>query len=228
MPKMLDIADQLIEKWARLNPGEAVDVPGRHDPADAGHDRPLRVRVPVQLLLPGHAAPVRRGDDADPHGVAGPGAPAQGPDAAEDPRAAAAGRGPGVHERPGGPAHRRAARPGRCGRHHGSAGPDAHRRRQADRRAAAGLQHPGAVHHLPHRRPRDDVGPAVVRDLLPDEEPRRSRAGAGRGEAGARQRGIADVRAGHAAALRAADPRRDAPAVADRPRASPATPTKTP
>src|SRR3954466_3584633 len=27
MPKMLDIADQLIEKWARLNPGEAVDVP---------------------------------------------------------------------------------------------------------------------------------------------------------------------------------------------------------
>src|SRR4051794_27748508 len=27
MPKMVDIADQLIEKWARLNPGEAVDVP---------------------------------------------------------------------------------------------------------------------------------------------------------------------------------------------------------
>jgi cytochrome P450/NADPH-cytochrome P450 reductase len=27
LPKMLDIADQLIEKWARLNPGEAVDVP---------------------------------------------------------------------------------------------------------------------------------------------------------------------------------------------------------
>jgi cytochrome P450/NADPH-cytochrome P450 reductase len=27
MPKMLDIADQLMEKWARLNPGEDVDVP---------------------------------------------------------------------------------------------------------------------------------------------------------------------------------------------------------
>src|SRR5690348_15505469 len=27
LPKMLDIADQLIAKWARLNPGEAVDVP---------------------------------------------------------------------------------------------------------------------------------------------------------------------------------------------------------
>jgi cytochrome P450 / NADPH-cytochrome P450 reductase len=27
LPKMLDLADQLIEKWARLNPGEAVDVP---------------------------------------------------------------------------------------------------------------------------------------------------------------------------------------------------------
>jgi cytochrome P450/NADPH-cytochrome P450 reductase len=27
MPKMLDIADQLVEKWARLNPGDEVDVP---------------------------------------------------------------------------------------------------------------------------------------------------------------------------------------------------------
>ena len=27
MPKMLDIADQLIDKWSRLNPGEEVDVP---------------------------------------------------------------------------------------------------------------------------------------------------------------------------------------------------------
>src|SRR4051812_35753359 len=27
MPKMRDIADQLVEKWARLNPGEEVDVP---------------------------------------------------------------------------------------------------------------------------------------------------------------------------------------------------------
>ncbi|GAA1329688.1 bifunctional cytochrome P450/NADPH--P450 reductase [Pseudonocardia xinjiangensis] len=27
MPKMLDIADQLMEKWGRLNPGEDVDVP---------------------------------------------------------------------------------------------------------------------------------------------------------------------------------------------------------
>jgi cytochrome P450 / NADPH-cytochrome P450 reductase len=27
MPKMIDIADQLVEKWTRLNPGEEVDVP---------------------------------------------------------------------------------------------------------------------------------------------------------------------------------------------------------
>ena len=27
MPKMLDIADQLVDKWSRLNPGEQVDVP---------------------------------------------------------------------------------------------------------------------------------------------------------------------------------------------------------
>ena len=26
MPKMLDVADQLMDKWARLNPGEEVDV----------------------------------------------------------------------------------------------------------------------------------------------------------------------------------------------------------
>jgi cytochrome P450 / NADPH-cytochrome P450 reductase len=26
-PKMLDVADQLLDKWTRLNPGEAVDVP---------------------------------------------------------------------------------------------------------------------------------------------------------------------------------------------------------
>ena len=27
MPKMLDIADQLMDKWSRLNPGEEIDVP---------------------------------------------------------------------------------------------------------------------------------------------------------------------------------------------------------
>jgi cytochrome P450 / NADPH-cytochrome P450 reductase len=27
MPRMLDVADQLVDKWARLNPGEDVDVP---------------------------------------------------------------------------------------------------------------------------------------------------------------------------------------------------------
>src|SRR3712207_4983693 len=27
LPKMLDIADQLVDKWSRLNPGEEVDVP---------------------------------------------------------------------------------------------------------------------------------------------------------------------------------------------------------
>ena len=28
MPKMLDLADQLMDKWSRVNPGEEVDVPG--------------------------------------------------------------------------------------------------------------------------------------------------------------------------------------------------------
>ena len=53
-----------MDKWERLNPGEEVDVAGGHDPADPRHDRAVRLRLPVQLLLPRHPAPVRRGDGA--------------------------------------------------------------------------------------------------------------------------------------------------------------------
>ena len=63
-----------------------------------------------------------------------------------------------------------------------------HRRRQADRRRAARRQHPRPVHHLPDRRPRDHQRAAVLRDLLPAEEPRRAGAGPRRGGRGARRR----------------------------------------
>ena len=66
--------------------------PGRHDPADPGHHRALRVRLPLQLVLPRHAAPVRRGDGAHARRGAGADAPAADPDPAEDPRAAAGAR----------------------------------------------------------------------------------------------------------------------------------------
>ena len=158
-------------------PGRRGRRPRRHDPPDPGHHRAVRVRVPVQLLLPRHAAPVRAGDGPHPRRVPGPGTAAADPDPAEDPGAAAGGGGPGVHERPGRPAHRRAAGPGRGRGHHRPARPDAHRRRPPVRRRAARRQHPRAVHHLPGRRPRDHLGPAVLRPLLPAQEPRPSSSG---------------------------------------------------
>ena len=60
-----------------------------------------------------------------------------------------------------------------------------------DKQSGEGLpddEHPRAVHHLPHRRARDDLGPAVLRDLLPAQEPGRPGPGAGRGRRGAGQR----------------------------------------
>ena len=82
-------------------PGRGGRRPRGHDPADARHDRAVRLRLPVQLLLPRHPAPVRRGDDAHPRRVPGPGPAAADPDPAPHPRAAADGGGRGVHERPG-------------------------------------------------------------------------------------------------------------------------------
>jgi cytochrome P450/NADPH-cytochrome P450 reductase len=52
VPMMLDVAGQLMDKWARLNPDDDVDVPADMTPADPGHDRAVRLRLPVQLLLP--------------------------------------------------------------------------------------------------------------------------------------------------------------------------------
>ena len=95
-------------------------------------------------------------------------------------------RGPGVHERPGDQLDRRAPRSGRGRPTPRPARADADRGRQADRRKTAGREHPGPVHHVPHRRSRDDLGPALLRDLLPAQEPRDPRPGPAEVDARAR------------------------------------------
>ena len=111
MPKMVDIADQLMDKWGRLNPGEEVDVPAdmtrltldtialcgfgyRFNSFYRDTPHPF-VEAMVRTLAESQARARQLPD----------------PDPAEDPGAAAGRGGPGVHERPGRPAHRRA--PGR-------------------------------------------------------------------------------------------------------------------
>ena len=85
-------------------------------------------------------------------------------------------------------------------------------------RGAAGRQHPRPVHHLPHRRPRDDQRAALLRDLLPAEEP--GRPGSGRGPRSTQVLGD-DARARryeqiHRLHLHPPGPRRGAAAVAHR------------
>ena len=179
-PMMVDIAEQLMDKWARLNPGEQVDVPA---------DMTRLTLDTIALCGFGYRFNSFYRDTPHPfvEAMCGTLAEAQArtaaapdPDPVEDPRAAAAGRGPGLHERPGRPAHRRAPRAGRRGGQHRPARPDAHRRRQGQ--SGEGLpdsQHPRPVHHLPHRRARDDLGAAVVRAVLPAQAPRRPGTGPG-------------------------------------------------
>ena len=110
MPKMLDLADQLMDKWSRLNPGEEVDVP-----ADM-----TRLTLDT-IALCGFGYRFNSFYRETPHpfveamvrvagGVPEPHAPAARPDPPADPGEAPARRGPGVHERPGRPDHRRAPR----------------------------------------------------------------------------------------------------------------------
>ena len=57
-------------------PGRADRRHRGHDPPDPRHDRALRVQLPVQLVLPRHRAPLRRGDDGRAARDPGPAAPA--------------------------------------------------------------------------------------------------------------------------------------------------------
>ena len=131
----------------------------RHDGADARHHRPVRLRLPLQLVLPPRLPSVRR--------VAG----AFARDRDDDARAAARrpldaqpppghGEGHRVHERDGRRDRRRAAqeRRGRPGQE-GHAGRDDDRCRPRNRRAARRRQHPLPDQHVPDRGARDHQRP---------------------------------------------------------------------
>ena len=224
MPKMLDIADQLMDKWSRLNPGEEVDVPADMTRLtldtialcgfgyrfnsfyrDTPHpfveammgvlaESQARARqLPVQTRLRIRAQRQLEEDQAFMNDLV---------DRIIAERRAARG---------GGDAADTTDLLGRM-----LTGVD----KQTGEKLP-GRQHPRAVHHLPHRRPRDDVGPAVVRDLLPAQEPGRARRARDEVDEVLGTTAGADVRAGPPPALRPADPRRDPAPVADRARLHP-------
>ena len=114
-PSMVDIAEQLVKKWERLNARRGDRRRPRHDGADARHHRPVRLRLPLQLVLPprlpslrGIAGALARDHHDDPR------PPARGPVAAEAPQGSRAGR--RLHEQDGRRDHRRAPRQHRCRR----------------------------------------------------------------------------------------------------------------
>ncbi len=54
-PMMLDIAEQMMTKWERLNADDEIDA-RRYDALNPGYHRPLWLRLPLQLVLsPGYA-----------------------------------------------------------------------------------------------------------------------------------------------------------------------------
>ena len=189
-----------------------------HDRADPGHHRAVRVRLPVQLLLPGHPAPVRRGDGAHPRRVAGEPASCPSRRRLQDPGQAADRRGPGLHGRPGRSAHRRA--------------PAAGRRRPTTPTCWAGCS-PASTSRAGRGCPTSNILAQCITFLIAGHETTSGLlsfaiyflmknpeyAGPGHGprstRCSARTR-RADVRAGPPADLRAAGPRRGAAAVADR------------
>ncbi len=148
----------------------------RHDGAGARHDRHLRLRLPVQLVLPARLPPLHRRADAhagDLHGAARPAVREGDPDQAAEP---AEGR-CRLHEPAGRRHHPRAAQGRRRAGDQRPAQLHAGGRRQADRREPVGREHPLPDQHLPDRRPRDDVGAAVLHALFPGQQS--GRAGQG-------------------------------------------------
>ncbi len=144
----------------------------RHDRADAGHHRPVRVRLSFQFLLSRGLPSVCRvagalarnhHDDARNS--------ARGPVAAEAPRRS--GRRRRLHEQDGRRDHRRAAQERRSRR-----GQEGHARRHDDRRRprhrhpARRRQHPLPDQYVFDRGPRDHQRPVVVHALCAAETSR--------------------------------------------------------
>ena len=143
----------------------------RHDRADAGHHRAVRLRLSLQLVLSARLPSVR--------GVAG----ALARDHHDDPRAAdgesldaeAAARSRyrrRVHEQDGRRDRRGAPQEyGSRRRQEGHAGGDDDRRRSRHRRAARRRQHPLPDQHFPDRGSRDHQRAAVLHALCAAEAP---------------------------------------------------------
>ena len=222
MPKMLDLADQLMDKWSRLNPGEEVDVPAdmtrltldtialcgfgyrfnsfyRETPhpfveamVRVLEESQNRMRqLPVQTRLRIRAQRQLDEDQAFMNDLVDQ----------------------IIAER-----RARRATPadttdllGRMltgvDKQTGEMLPDENIRAQCITFLIAG--------------PRDDLGAALVRDLLPAQQPGRPRPRPRRGRRGVRHHRGAHLRAGPPPALRPADPRRDPAPVADRARLHP-------
>ena len=171
MPAMIDIADQLMGKWDRLNPGEEIDVPAdmtrltldtialcgfgyRFNSFYRETPHPF-VQAMVRVLDESQARlrqlPIQtrlkisaqRQFEEDQAFMAG---------LVDD-------------------LIREAPSHGRCRGQHGPARPHDHWSRQTDRTDPAGREHPRPVHHVLDRRPRDDQWTAVVRHLLPARAP---------------------------------------------------------
>ena len=167
MPKMLDIADQLMDKWSRLNPGEEVDVTADmtrltldtialcgfgyrfnsfyRDTPHPFIDAMMRMLSESQTRMRQLPIQTRLRVRAQRQ--------------MEEDEAFVSDVVDGIiaERRAQGDAADTADLLGRM-----LTGVD-----KTVREGPAGREHQGAVHHLPDRRARDDLGLAVVRDLLP-------------------------------------------------------------
>ena len=212
-----------MDKWARLNPGEEVDVPADMTRLTLDTIALCGFGYRFNSFYRETPHPFVDGDGARPRGVAGPDASAADPDPAADPGAAAAGGGPGVHERPGRRAHRRAPRAGRrratpptCWA--GCSPASTSRPASGCRTRTSGPS--ASPSSSPATRPPSGLLSFAIYYLL--KNPDVAGAGPGRGRRGARRhRRSPTFEQVHRLHLRPADPRRDAAAVADRARLHP-------
>ena len=59
-PSMVDIAEQLVQQMGAAQRRRRDRRRPRHDGADAGYDRPVRLRLPLQFVLPARLPSLRR------------------------------------------------------------------------------------------------------------------------------------------------------------------------
>lgn len=113
IPRMLDIANQLTDKWTRLNPGDEVDVPASMTALTLDTIALCGFDYRFNSFYRDTPPPVRRGYGPLSAHCAGPRPSPARSKSATDPRAAAARRRPNVYEGPCRQAHLRTPPAGR-------------------------------------------------------------------------------------------------------------------